>query len=62
MSLLAVPLCYFLYEKVIELLWFLQQDTQNKVASPPKPPRAHDWKLLVKNIRVTLNQEENAAG
>ncbi|KAG7240911.1 hypothetical protein INR49_026227 [Caranx melampygus] len=28
----------------------------------PKPPRAHDWKLLVKNIRVTLNQEENAAG
>ncbi|TNN76949.1 C2 domain-containing protein 2 [Liparis tanakae] len=30
--------------------------------SPPKPPRAHDWKLLVKNIRVTLNQEEGAAG
>ncbi len=32
------------------------------MVSPPKPPRAHDWKLLVKNIRVTLNQEENAAG
>lgn len=30
--------------------------------SPPKPPRAHDWKLLVKNIRVTLNQQDDAAG
>ncbi|XP_053703114.1 C2 domain-containing protein 2 isoform X1 [Synchiropus splendidus] len=29
---------------------------------PPKPPRAHDWKLLVKNIRVTVDQEEGAAG
>ncbi|XP_029376010.1 C2 domain-containing protein 2 [Echeneis naucrates] len=38
------------------------KETQNKVASPPKPPRAHDWKLLVKNIRVTLNQEDDAAG
>ncbi|TKS83798.1 C2 domain-containing protein 2 [Collichthys lucidus] len=38
------------------------KDARNKVASPPKPPRAHDWKLLVKNIRVTLNQEEDAAG
>ncbi|XP_068457331.1 C2 domain-containing protein 2 [Clinocottus analis] len=34
----------------------------NNMLSPPKPPRAHDWKLLVKNIRVTLNQEEDAAG
>ncbi|KAI3373421.1 hypothetical protein L3Q82_022026 [Scortum barcoo] len=34
----------------------------NNMVSPPKPPRAHDWKLLVKNIRVTLNQEEDAAG
>lgn len=32
------------------------------MVSPPKPPRAHDWKLLLKNIRVTLGQEENAAG
>ncbi|KAM7374816.1 hypothetical protein PAMP_007453 [Pampus punctatissimus] len=38
------------------------KDVYNKVVSPPKPPRAHDWKLLVKNIRVTLNQEEDAAG
>ncbi|XP_030010555.1 C2 domain-containing protein 2 isoform X1 [Sphaeramia orbicularis] len=38
------------------------KDLHNKVVSPPKPPRAHDWKLLVKNIRVTLNQEEDAAG
>ncbi|XP_008285508.1 C2 domain-containing protein 2 [Stegastes partitus] len=38
------------------------KEAHNKVASPPKPPRAHDWKLLVKNIRVTLNQEEDAAG
>lgn len=30
--------------------------------SPPKPPRAHDWKLLVKNLRVTLSQEDGAAG
>ncbi|CAN9501562.1 unnamed protein product [Ophioblennius macclurei] len=35
----------------------------NKVVSPPKPPRAHDWKLLVKNIRVALSEEEeDAAG
>ncbi|XP_030601648.1 C2 domain-containing protein 2 isoform X1 [Archocentrus centrarchus] len=38
------------------------KEPHNKVASPPKPPRAHDWKLLVKNIRVTLDQEEDAAG
>ncbi|XP_041864325.1 C2 domain-containing protein 2 [Melanotaenia boesemani] len=38
------------------------KETHNKVLSPPKPPRAHDWKLLVKNIRVTLSQEEDAAG
>ncbi|KAM9846553.1 C2 domain-containing protein 2 isoform 2-T2 [Aulostomus maculatus] len=37
-------------------------EAYNKVVSPPKPPRAHDWKLLVKNIRVTFNQAENAAG
>lgn len=41
---------------------FLQQEPCNKVFSPPKPPRAHDWKLLVKNIRVTLRQQEDAAG
>ncbi|KAL4608751.1 hypothetical protein GN956_G24853 [Arapaima gigas] len=34
----------------------------SQVASPPKPPRAHDWKLLVKNIRVTVTQEDGAAG
>ncbi|XP_072230839.1 C2 domain-containing protein 2 [Leuresthes tenuis] len=38
------------------------REAHDKVTSPPKPPRAHDWKLLVKNIRVTLNQEEDAAG
>ncbi|KAI4880438.1 hypothetical protein NFI96_018420 [Prochilodus magdalenae] len=31
------------------------------LTSPPKPPRAHEWKLLVKNIRVTCG-EESAAG
>lgn len=40
----------------------VQQTLRNNVVSPPKPPRAHDWKLLVKNIRVTLNQEDEAAG
>ncbi|XP_038154903.1 C2 domain-containing protein 2 isoform X2 [Cyprinodon tularosa] len=39
-----------------------RKETHGKVMSPPKPPRAHDWKLLVKNTRVTLNQEEDAAG
>ncbi|KAG7484479.1 hypothetical protein MATL_G00049790 [Megalops atlanticus] len=34
----------------------------SQVISPPKPPRAHDWKLLVKNIRATFRQEDNAAG
>ncbi|XP_044077401.1 C2 domain-containing protein 2 isoform X3 [Siniperca chuatsi] len=38
------------------------KEARNNVVSPPKPPRAHDWKLLVKNIRVTLNQKEDAAG
>ncbi|XP_077360824.1 C2 domain-containing protein 2 isoform X2 [Festucalex cinctus] len=38
------------------------KEPNNKVFSPPKPPRAHDWKLLVKNIRVTLGQQERAAG
>ncbi|XP_044226407.1 C2 domain-containing protein 2 isoform X2 [Thunnus albacares] len=38
------------------------KEAYNKVVSPPKPPRAHDWKLLVKNIRVTFNEEEDAAG
>ncbi|KAM3869571.1 C2 domain-containing protein 2 [Diretmus argenteus] len=38
------------------------KEAHNKVFSPPKPPRAHDWKLLVKNFRVTLNQEDDAAG
>ncbi|KAG9351749.1 hypothetical protein JZ751_023000 [Albula glossodonta] len=27
----------------------------SQVTSPPKPPRAHEWKLLVKNIRVTCS-------
>ncbi|XP_054899910.1 C2 domain-containing protein 2 isoform X1 [Poeciliopsis prolifica] len=39
-----------------------RKEAHNKVLSPPKPPRAHDWKLLVKNTRVTLSQEEDAAG
>lgn len=39
-----------------------RKEAHNKVLSPPKPPRAHDWKLLVKNTRVTFNQEEDAAG
>ncbi|KAL0994386.1 hypothetical protein UPYG_G00121530 [Umbra pygmaea] len=39
------------------------QVASDKVTSPPKPPRAHDWKLLVKNIRVTLKEPEgDAAG
>ncbi|CAF98555.1 unnamed protein product, partial [Tetraodon nigroviridis] len=35
---------------------------RRSLVSPPKPPRAHDWKLLVKNIQVTLKQQEDAAG
>src|SRR4029434_5019848 len=44
---------------------YVPQDARSKpqqVVSPPKPPRAHEWKLLVKNIRVTCKQEENAPG
>uniref|UniRef100_A0A8C6LEF7 C2 calcium dependent domain containing 2 n=1 Tax=Nothobranchius furzeri TaxID=105023 RepID=A0A8C6LEF7_NOTFU len=40
----------------------VRPEAHSKVASPPKPPRAHDWKLLVKNIRVSLQQEDQAAG
>lgn len=32
------------------------------LTSPPKPPRAHEWKLLVKNIRVTFQEEDGTAG
>ncbi|XP_016529783.1 C2 domain-containing protein 2 isoform X1 [Poecilia formosa] len=39
-----------------------RKEAHSKVLSPPKPPRAHDWKLLVKNTRVTLSQEEDTAG
>uniref|UniRef100_A0A8C1MDG7 C2 calcium dependent domain containing 2 n=1 Tax=Cyprinus carpio TaxID=7962 RepID=A0A8C1MDG7_CYPCA len=41
------------------------KEVRNKTSqatSPPKPPRAHEWKLLVKNIRVTCKQEDGAAG
>ncbi|XP_065116012.1 C2 domain-containing protein 2 isoform X3 [Paramisgurnus dabryanus] len=43
----------------------VKQEVRNKtsqVTSPPKPPRAHEWKLLVKNIQVTCKQEDGAAG
>ncbi|XP_032433004.1 C2 domain-containing protein 2 isoform X2 [Xiphophorus hellerii] len=39
-----------------------RKEAHNKVLSPPKPPRAHEWKLLVKNTRVTFTPEEDAAG
>ncbi|KAK1800605.1 hypothetical protein P4O66_005807, partial [Electrophorus voltai] len=42
-----------------------QKEVRNKtplVTSPPKPPRAHDWKLLVKNIQVTCKQDNSTAG
>lgn len=38
------------------------KDLHNKMVSPPKPPRAHDWKLLVKNIHAVYNKDTNAAG
>uniref|UniRef100_A0A8C6TUP1 C2 calcium dependent domain containing 2 n=1 Tax=Neogobius melanostomus TaxID=47308 RepID=A0A8C6TUP1_9GOBI len=38
------------------------KDLHNKVVSPPKPPRAHDWKLLVKNLHATYSEDGNAAG
>ncbi|XP_061104510.1 C2 domain-containing protein 2 [Conger conger] len=37
------------------------QAKASKLASPPKPPRAHDWKLLVKNIKVTWREEDDGA-
>ncbi|CAB1352531.1 unnamed protein product, partial [Coregonus sp. 'balchen'] len=37
------------------------KEANNKVTSPPKPPRAHDWKLLVKNIRVTCKEQEDGS-
>uniref|UniRef100_A0A8C5AZQ1 C2 calcium dependent domain containing 2 n=1 Tax=Gadus morhua TaxID=8049 RepID=A0A8C5AZQ1_GADMO len=40
----------------------LTQESCSKVLSPPKPPRAHEWKLLVKNFRVTLHQDGASAG
>uniref|UniRef100_A0A3B5KKT4 C2 calcium dependent domain containing 2 n=1 Tax=Xiphophorus couchianus TaxID=32473 RepID=A0A3B5KKT4_9TELE len=54
--------CIAPVELQFSVLCFLQQEAHNKVLSPPKPPRAHEWKLLVKNTRVTLSQEEDAAG
>uniref|UniRef100_A0A3B3ZFY6 C2 domain-containing protein n=1 Tax=Periophthalmus magnuspinnatus TaxID=409849 RepID=A0A3B3ZFY6_9GOBI len=55
-TVIAETFCVFYY------CLFSPQDLHNKVASPPKPPRAHDWKLLVKNIHATYNEDVNAAG
>ncbi|XP_076024871.1 C2 domain-containing protein 2 [Genypterus blacodes] len=38
------------------------KEAGSRVVSPPKPPRAHEYKLLVKNFRVALNHEDDAAG
>ncbi|CAL1573936.1 unnamed protein product [Knipowitschia caucasica] len=46
----------------VSLSYRSSEDLQNNVASPPKPPRAHEWKLLVKNIHITYSEEGNAAG
>ncbi|CAM9109232.1 unnamed protein product [Lampetra planeri] len=50
-----------LESRQLQVIPTLTQGACNKVVSPPKPPRAHDWKLLVKNICVTVNQLEHAA-
>ncbi|XP_058886598.1 C2 domain-containing protein 2-like [Acipenser ruthenus] len=36
--------------------------SSSQVTSPPKPPRAHDWKLLLKNIKAMYNTGDDAAG
>lgn len=38
------------------------KDLHNRLVVPPKPPRAHDWKLLVKNIHATYSEDADAAG
>lgn len=41
------------------------EEVRNRIShmtSPPKPPRAHQWKLLVKNIRIMYSQKDGAAG
>lgn len=51
----------FLFSMFADWVCFVLQEACSSLLSPPKPPRAHDWKLLVKNIRVTFNQQEDAA-
>ncbi|XP_076875607.1 C2 domain-containing protein 2 isoform X2 [Brachyhypopomus gauderio] len=41
------------------------KEVRNKtpsLTSPPKPPRAHHWKLLVKNIQVMREQDNSSPG
>lgn len=40
----------------------LQHTSSTQESCPPKPPRAHDLKLLVKNIRVSLLSHPGASG
>lgn len=40
----------------------LQRTSSTQESCPPKPPRAHDLKLLVKNIRVSLLSHPGASG
>uniref|UniRef100_A0A8C6D9K1 C2 calcium dependent domain containing 2 n=1 Tax=Moschus moschiferus TaxID=68415 RepID=A0A8C6D9K1_MOSMO len=40
----------------------LQRTSSTQESCPPKPPRAHELKLLVKNIRVSLLSHPGASG
>jgi len=50
------PSCSACFSQNVQNTSLLPQGT-----SPPKPPRAHELKLLVKNIAVNLN-DHSAAG
>ena len=43
-------------------LQHLQRPSSTQESCPPKPPRAHELKLLVKNIRVSLLSHPGASG
>ena len=43
-------------------LQHLQRTSSTQESCPPKPPRAHELKLLVKNIRVSLLSHPGASG
>lgn len=50
------------HRSLSSFLQHLQRTSSTQESCPPKPPRAHELKLLVKNIRASLLSHPGASG